>query len=178
MRDRLYDRFAGIRYRVFGKYGIQSLATDGRTLAPLAAAGRVRVVYSPAQLAALAAEESTPLVFLGIGFETTAPANVMAVVEAKRQRLTNFSVLVSHVCVPPAMHAILGAASHIQGFLLAGHVCTVMGYEEYFPIAARHRVPIVVVVADDRAWGIVASGQKRSLGGPIAPRCGPRRGAP
>jgi len=85
------------------------------------------------------------VVFFAVGFETTAPPNAMAVVQAKRLGLKNFSILTSHVLVPPAMDALLSSpANRVQGFLAAGHVCTVMGYEEYLPIAARHHVPIVV----------------------------------
>ena len=85
------------------------------------------------------------VVFFAVGFETTAPANAMAVYQAKREGLKNFSLLVSHVLVPPAMEAILSSpVNRVQGFLAAGHVCTVMGYHEYGPIAARYRVPIVV----------------------------------
>jgi hydrogenase expression/formation protein HypD len=85
------------------------------------------------------------VVFFGVGFETTAPATAMAVFQAARKGLKNFSLLVSHVLVPPAMEAILGSPDcRVQAFLAAGHVCTVMGYEEYFPIAARYHVPIVV----------------------------------
>jgi hydrogenase expression/formation protein HypD len=84
-------------------------------------------------------------VFFAVGFETTAPANAMAVVQADRERLLNFSLLVSHVLVPPAMEAILSSPTNlVQGFLAAGHVCTVMGYTEYVPLARRYRVPIVV----------------------------------
>ena len=83
--------------------------------------------------------------FFAVGFETTAPANAMAVYQAHAQGLTNFSLLVSHVLVPPAMEAILASpVNRVQGFLAAGHVCTVMGYTEYEPIAAKYRVPIVV----------------------------------
>jgi hydrogenase expression/formation protein HypD len=85
------------------------------------------------------------VVFFAVGFETTAPANAMAVYQAKAQGLANFSILVSHVLVPPAMEAILGSPhNRVQGFLAAGHVCTVMGYEEYEPIARKYRCPIVV----------------------------------
>ena len=85
------------------------------------------------------------VVFFAVGFETTAPGNAMAVWQAQQLGLTNFSILCSHVLVPPAMEAILGAPDNqVQGFLAAGHVCTVMGYWEYEPIAARYRVPIVV----------------------------------
>jgi hydrogenase expression/formation protein HypD len=111
-----------------------------------AAGGDVRVVYSPLDAVKIAQQNpSRQVIFLAIGFETTAPANVMAVLQAKALGLTNFSLLVSHVRVPPAMHAILGAPhNRVQGFLAAGHVCAVMGYWEYPPIAEQYRVPIVV----------------------------------
>jgi hydrogenase expression/formation protein HypD len=106
----------------------------------------VRVVYSPMDAVTLAQQRpDRQVVFLAVGFETTAPANAMAVVRAAALGLVNFSLLVSHVLVPPAMTAILEAASNeVQGFLAAGHVCTVMGWTEYEPLAARYRVPIVV----------------------------------
>ncbi|MEX1276807.1 MAG: hydrogenase formation protein HypD, partial [Bacteroidota bacterium] len=108
--------------------------------------GSVRMVYSP--LDALTIAKQNPdkkVVFFGVGFETTAPANAMAVSQARRLGLKNFSLLCSHVLVPPAMEAILSApGTRVQGFLAAGHVCTVMGYEEYFPLAKKYRVPIVV----------------------------------
>ena len=106
----------------------------------------VRVVYSPMDAVDLAvARPGRQVVFLAVGFETTAPANAMAVLRAAALGLTNFSVLVSHVLVPPAMTAILAAPDcQVQAFLAAGHVCTVMGWTEYEPIAARYRVPIVV----------------------------------
>ena len=85
------------------------------------------------------------MVFFAVGFETTAPANAMAVWQAAQEKLDNFSILTSHVLVPPAMEAILSAPDNrVQGFLAAGHVCTVMGYWEYEPLAERHRIPIVV----------------------------------
>src|SRR6202034_4748039 len=83
--------------------------------------------------------------FFAIGFETTAPGNAMAVFQANRQGITNFSVLVSHVLVPPAIEAILSSPlNRVQGFLGPGHVCAVVGYTEYEPLAARFHVPIVV----------------------------------
>jgi hydrogenase expression/formation protein HypD len=108
--------------------------------------GDVRVVYSPLEAVQLAeANPDKQVVFFAIGFETTAPANAMAVLQARQKDLRNFSVLVSHVCVPPAMHAILGGRSNrVQAFLAAGHVCAVMGFWEYIPIAEKYRVPIVV----------------------------------
>ena len=85
------------------------------------------------------------MVFFAVGFETTAPANAMAIWQAKRRGIKNFAALVSHVLVPPAMTAILSSpGNRVQAFLAAGHVCAVMGYEEYEPLATRFRVPIVV----------------------------------
>ncbi len=106
----------------------------------------VRIVYSPMDALAIARENpGRRVVFFAVGFETTAPANAMAVYQAKRENIENFSVLVSQVLVPPAMEAILSSPSNrVQGFLAAGHVCTVMGYEDYHDIAARYRVPVVV----------------------------------
>jgi hydrogenase expression/formation protein HypD len=106
----------------------------------------VRILYSP--LDALQLARSNPareIVFFVVGFETTAPANAMPVWQASREQLANFSMLVSHVLVPPAMEAVL-ASPHclVQAFLAAGHACMVTGYEEYFSISRRHGVPIVV----------------------------------
>jgi hydrogenase expression/formation protein HypD len=111
-----------------------------------AGGGQVRVVYSPLDAVKLAqANPDKQVVFFAIGFETTGPANAMSVVQAKMLGLKNYSVLVSHVCVPPAMHAILGSPSNrVQGFLAAGHVCSVMGYWEYPPIAEKYQVPMAV----------------------------------
>ena len=108
--------------------------------------GDVRIVYSPLDAVKLARENpSKEVVFFGIGFETTAPANAMAVFQAKQQGLMNFSMLVSHVLVPPAIEAIMASPTNrVQAFLAAGHVCSVMGYWEYEPIAERYHVPIVV----------------------------------
>jgi hydrogenase expression/formation protein HypD len=106
----------------------------------------VRVVYSPIDSLKIArANPNKKVVFFAIGFETTAPGNAMAVWQAQKHGITNFSVLVSHVLVPPAMASILESPlNRVNGFLGPGHVCTVMGYEEYEPIAARYRVPIVI----------------------------------
>ncbi|MDQ8155713.1 MAG: hydrogenase formation protein HypD [Gemmatimonadota bacterium] len=111
-----------------------------------AAGGQVRVVYSPLDALELAiANPDREVVFFAVGFETTAPANAMAVWRARALEVRNFSLLVSHVTVPPAMTAILDSPDNrVQGFLAAGHVCAVMGWTEYEPIAARYRVPIVV----------------------------------
>jgi len=108
--------------------------------------GNVKMVYSP--LDALKIAENNPdknVVFFAIGFETTAPANAMSVIEAKRRGIKNYSILCSHVLVPPAIEALLSSKNNnIQGFLAAGHVCAVMGYNEYFSIAEKYNVPIVV----------------------------------
>jgi hydrogenase expression/formation protein HypD len=108
--------------------------------------GDVRVVYSPLDAVRLAqANPEKQVVFFAIGFETTAPANVMSVLQAQALGLKNYSILVSHVCVPPAIKAILGSPSNrVQGFLLAGHVCAVMGYWEYPAISEQYGVPMVV----------------------------------
>lgn len=108
--------------------------------------GNVRILYSP--IDAIKIAQNNPemeVVFFAVGFETTAPANAMAVYRANELGIKNFSILVSHVLVPPAMEAILGSESNrVQGFLAAGHVCAVMGYNEYYPIAEKYKVPIVV----------------------------------
>ena len=108
--------------------------------------GDVRIVYSPMDAVTLARKHpNRQVVFFAVGFETTAPANAMAVAEAERLKLENFSILASHVLVPPAIEAVLSSPSClVQGFLAAGHVCTIMGIDQYRPIAERYRVPIVV----------------------------------
>lgn len=108
--------------------------------------GDVRMLYSPVDAVKIAIENpNKEVVFFAVGFETTAPANAMAVYQAKKQNVKNFSILVSHVLVPPAMEAILSSKNNrVNGFLAAGHVCTVMGYNEYYPIAKKYKVPIVV----------------------------------
>ena len=120
--------------------------TEKDLLSVKASGGNVKTVYSP--LDALNIARNNPdieVVFFAVGFETTAPANAMAVHQAKKQGVKNFSILVSHVLVPPAMEAILSSPEcRVQGFLAAGHVCTVMGYNEYNPIAKKYKVPIVV----------------------------------
>jgi hydrogenase expression/formation protein HypD len=111
-----------------------------------ASGGDVRMVYSPLDAVKIAKENpDKKVVFFAVGFETTAPANAMSVLEAKRLNLKNYSILCSHVLVPPAIEALLSDQnSKINGFLAAGHVCTVMGYEEYLPLAEKYKVPIVV----------------------------------
>ena len=145
------DRACAIAARpevTFASFGdmLRVPGTSGDLSQVKAAGGDVRVVYSPLDALELAAAlPDRQVVFFAVGFETTAPANAMAVKLAKARGLANFSVLVSHVLVPPAMEAILSSASsRVQGFLAAGHVCTVMGTAEYAPLAAKYRVPIVV----------------------------------
>jgi hydrogenase expression/formation protein HypD len=118
----------------------------GDLLSVKAAGGDVRIVYSPLDCLRIAQQNpDRQVVFFAVGFETTAPANALAVREAKQRALSNFSVLVSHVLVPPAMTAILSSPmNRVQGFLAAGHVCTVMGYDEYEPLAEQFHIPIVV----------------------------------
>jgi hydrogenase expression/formation protein HypD len=108
--------------------------------------GDIRVVYSPLDALKIARENpERQVVFFGIGFETTAPANAMAVYQAKKQGIANFSMLVSHVLVPPAIEAIMSSPTcRVQAFLAAGHVCSVMGYWQYYPLVERYRVPIVI----------------------------------
>ena len=111
-----------------------------------AAGGQVRVVYSPLDAVRIAQQNpDKEVVFFAIGFETTGPVNVASVLQAHAFGLKNYSILVSQVRVPPAMHAILSAPhNRVQGFLAAGHVCSIMGYWEYPPIAEKYKVPIVV----------------------------------
>jgi len=118
----------------------------GDLLALKARGADVRVVYAPLDCLRIARENpDRQVVFFGIGFETTAPANALVVRRAKLEGVSNFSMLVSHVLVPPAITTILqSAGNRVQAFLGPGHVCTVMGYTEYEPIAAAYRVPIVI----------------------------------
>jgi len=133
---------------IFTSYGdmlrVPGSSTD--LLALKARGADVRIVYSPLDALKIAlANPDRQVVFFAVGFETTAPANAMAVAEAARRGIDNFSVLVSHVLVPPAMTALLDSPENrVEAFLAAGHVCAIMGWTEYEPIAARYRVPIVV----------------------------------
>ncbi len=108
--------------------------------------GDVRIVYSPMDALEVARKNSDKkVVFFAVGFEATAPGNAMAAYQAKKQNINNFFLLVSHVLVPPAIEMILSSdKNQVQGFLAAGHVCTIMGYEEYEPLAAKYKTPIVV----------------------------------
>jgi hydrogenase expression/formation protein HypD len=146
---------------IFCSYGdmLRVPGSDRDLFSVKAAGGQVRVVYSPLDAVELARQNpDKQVVFFAIGFETTAPPNVMSVLKARALGLTNYSILVSHVRVPPAMHAILGSPDcRVQGFLLAGHVCTVMGYHEYPSLAKKYHVPMTVTGFEplDMAQGIL-----------------------
>ncbi len=150
---------------IFCSYGdMLRVPGSGRDLFTVkAAGGDVRVVYSPLDAVELArAHPDKQVVFFAIGFETTAPANVMSVLHARALGLSNYSVLVSHVRVPPAMDAILSDPScRVQGFLLAGHVCAVMGYHEYPRLLEKYHIPMVVTGFEpvDLARGILEAVQ-------------------
>jgi hydrogenase expression/formation protein HypD len=147
----MIDRAHAIARRpdvIFCSFGdmLRVPGSDGDLFQVRAAGGNVKIVYSPMDCLRIASENpDRKVVFFAIGFETTAPANAMAVFQAKAMGLHNFSLLVSHVIVPPAMTAILDSPENrVRAFLGPGHVCAVMGWHEYEPIAARYRVPIVV----------------------------------
>lgn len=133
---------------IFTSFGdmLRVPGTRGDLLSAKAKGGDVRMVYSPLDALKIATENpDKQIVFFAVGFETTAPANAMAVYQAKQRNLTNFSILVSHVLVPPAIEAILSSpGTRVQGFLAAGHVCAVVGYTEYEPLANKYHVPFVV----------------------------------
>jgi len=147
----LIDKAIAIARRpevIFTSFGDMLRVPGSETdlLSVKAQGGDVRIVYSPLDAVKLAQRHpDRQVVFFAVGFETTAPGNAMAVWQAMQLGLTNFSILCSHVLVPPAIEAILSSPSNkVQGYLAAGHVCTVMGYWEYEPIAEKYRVPIVV----------------------------------
>ena len=147
----LIDKAVAIARRpevIFTSFGdmLRVPGSESDLLGVRAQGGDVRIVYSPLDAVKLAQKHpDRQVVFFAVGFETTAPGNAMAVWQARQLGLTNFSILCSHVLVPPAMEAILSSpANQVQGFLAAGHVCTVMGYWEYEPIAEKYQVPIVV----------------------------------
>ncbi len=147
----LIDKAIAIARRpevIFTSFGdmMRVPGSESDLLSVKAQGGDVRMVYSPLDAVKLAQQNpDRQVVFFAVGFETTAPANAMAVWQAKQLGLANFSILCSHVLVPPAMEAILGSPhSLVQGFLAAGHVCAVMGYWEYDPIAEKYQAPIVV----------------------------------
>jgi len=153
-------RRPGVIFTSFGDM-LRVPGTEGDLFGVRATGADVRIVYSPLDAVRIARENpDRQVVFFAIGFETTAPANAMSVVEARRSGLDNYSVLVSHCCVPGAMRAILGSPDNrVQAFLAAGHVCAVMGYWEYHEIAREHRVPIVVTGFEpsDLVQGVLAA---------------------
>src|SRR5262245_13593519 len=140
----------------------------GHLLPPRGRGADVRVVYSPLDAVAIARDNpGRQVVFLGIGFETTAPANAMALLQARRLGVKNFSMLASHVLVPPAIAAIMQApGNRVQAFLGPGHVCAVVGFREYEALAARYRVPIVVTGFEpiDLLAGILMAVRQREEG--------------
>jgi hydrogenase expression/formation protein HypD len=141
-------RIASLPGVIFASYGdmLRVPGSQSDLFQAKASGADVRVVYSPMDAVKLArANPDRSVVFFGVGFETTAPANGMAVWEARRAGITNFSMLVSHVLVPPAMRLILNSPlNRVQGFIAPGHVCCVMGYREYEELAREFRVPMVV----------------------------------
>jgi len=155
---------------IFTSYGdmLRVPGSENDLFSVRAAGADIRVVYSPLDAVKIAQDNpDKEVVFFAIGFETTAPANAMSVLQAHSLGLNNFSVLVSHVCVPPAMHAILGSPNNrVQGFLAAGHVCAVMGYWEYPPIAEKYQVPIAVTGFEpvDIMQGILATVRQLEAG--------------
>lgn len=147
----IIDRAIGIAARpgvIFVSYGdmLRVPGSQSDLFRVRAAGGDVRIAYSPMDALKIARENpDREVVFFGIGFETTAPANAMAIWTAKREGLANFSMLISHVLVPPAIRMILRSpANRVQGFIAPGHVCAVMGYTGYEELAREFRVPIVV----------------------------------
>jgi len=128
----------------------------------------VRMVYSPLEAVKLARENpDREVVFFAVGFETTAPGNAMAIHQAYKEGITNFSEVVSHVLVPPAMEALLSSPlNRVQAYLAAGHVCAVMGWDEYIPIAQKYKVPIVVTGFEpaDVVQGILKTVQQLESG--------------
>ena len=147
----LIDKAVAIAQRpevIFTSFGDMMRVPGSKTdlLSVKAGGGDVRMVYSPLDAVKLAQQNpDKQVVFFAVGFDTTAPANAAAVWQANHLGVENFSILSSHVLVPPAMEAILGSPnSLVQGFLAAGHVCAIMGYWEYEPIAEKYRTPLVI----------------------------------
>jgi hydrogenase expression/formation protein HypD len=133
-----------------------------------AAGGDVRILYSPLEAVTIAKENPTKeVVFFAVGFETTAPANALSVIHAAKMGVPNYSILASHVLVPPAMEAILSDEENtIDAFLAAGHVCTIMGTEEYYPVAEKYKIPIVITGFEpvDLLQGILMTVQQLEKG--------------
>jgi hydrogenase expression/formation protein HypD len=147
----LIDKAIAIAHRsdvIFTSFGdmLRVPGSGSDLLSAKSAGSDVRMVYSPLDAVKLAQQNpDREVVFFAVGFETTAPPNAMAVFQANRLGIENFSILTSHVLVPPAMEALLGSPNNlVQGFLAAGHVCAVMGYWEYEPIAEKYEIPIII----------------------------------
>ncbi len=142
--------------------------TEKNLLEVKAEGADVRILYSPLEAVIIAKDNpDKEVVFFAVGFETTAPANALSVVQAKKMGVLNYSILASHVLVPPAMEAILGDDDNkIDAFLAAGHVCTIMGTEEYYPIAEKYKTPIVITGFEpvDLLQGILMSIQQLEKG--------------
>lgn len=142
--------------------------TEKNLLEVKAEGADVRILYSPLEAVIIAKDNpDKEVVFFAVGFETTAPANALSVVQAKKMGVLNYSILASHVLVPPAMEAILGDDENkIDAFLAAGHVCTIMGTEEYYPIAEKYKTPIVITGFEpvDLLQGILMSIQQLEKG--------------
>ena len=157
----------GVIFTSFGDM-LRVPGSQGDLFSVRASGGDVRVVYSPLDALKIAQENpDKEVVFFAIGFETTAPANAMSVFQAKSLGVSNFSILVSHVRVPPAINAILSSPSNrVQAFLAAGHVCAVMGYWEYPPIADKYQIPVVVTGFEplDLVQGILMAVQQLEEG--------------
>jgi hydrogenase expression/formation protein HypD len=173
----LIDKALAIASRpevIFTSYGdmLRVPGSDRDLFSVRAQGGDVRVVYSPLDAVKIAQDNpEREVVFFAIGFETTAPANVMSILHAQSLGLKNYSILVSHVCVPPAIRAILSSPDNrVQGFLAAGHVCAVMGYWEYQPLAEEFHVPIVVTGFEplDIAQGILMTVRHLEAGNAVA----------
>jgi hydrogenase expression/formation protein HypD len=169
----LIDRAVAIASRpdvMFCSFGdmLRVPGTRDDLLKVKARGGDVRIVYSPLDAVRLARQHpERRVVFFAVGFETTAPANAMAVRRAAAEGLTNFSVLVAHVLVPPALEALLSCEdARIQGLLAPGHVCAVTGFADYEPIAARYRIPIVVTGFEplDLLKGVLAAVRQLEAG--------------
>jgi hydrogenase expression/formation protein HypD len=141
-------RLASMREVIFVSYGdmLRVPGSSSDLFRTKAAGGDVRIAYSPTDALRLARQNpGRQVVFFGIGFETTAPAHALALKAARREGLKNFSMLVSHVLVPPAIRGLMESPDcRVQAFIAPGHVCTVMGYWQYEELAARYRIPIVV----------------------------------
>lgn len=140
-------QLAGNPNVIFCSFGdmLRVPGTEKDLLSIKAEGGDIRIVYSPLDCLKTAQENpDREVVFLAVGFETTAPANAMAAFMAKKQGITNFSMLISQVLVPPALEKILGSENQIDGLLAPGHVCTIVGYQEYVPLSQKYQIPIVV----------------------------------